>query len=94
MSFVAGVVTLVVNVNNNVNNNNNNLNGQNFNANKQVSVLIYFQYVNGLNNAWANGTVIKTLSTSTRKHPRVRSPASSASSGIQTHDPQAESRMF
>merc|ERR1719414_1477894 len=33
LSFVAGVITLIVNVNNNVNNNNNNLNGVNGNAN-------------------------------------------------------------
>ena len=37
LSFVSGVVTLVLNVNNNVNNNNNNLNGINANGNHAVN---------------------------------------------------------
>ena len=49
-----------------------------------------------LNNAWANGTVLRPFPT-TRKPPfltRVWSPASSASSGIRTHDPHAGSPML
>lgn len=52
LSFVSGLVTLVINVNNNVNSNNNNLNGNNVNANSQSNL-------NGnANNNAANSIVV------------------------------------
>ena len=53
LTFVVGLVTLVVNVENNLNQNNNNLNGINVNANRQTN-----------NNANANNNAMNMIEVS------------------------------